>query len=219
MNPLIKRTDHMIQTLQLIHNAGHDSAIIAGGAIRDAYHGVIESDIDIFIMHPSVFPQGSAKPDCMPAQQFSHNDWKDYWSRVLRLRTTQFGPSDSASAAFSVYAADTDLEHMPSQEILAVWNVFRGLNMYQIIFLNMDPVAYVNDKFDFGLCKAYCDGHKVHFTRDFMHDSHNRKISMVGKDLTTAQVKYALDHHWPRIQEKYPGYSLHVPEHYIQPIV
>ena len=217
----IKPTDHMIQTLKLIQGARHTSAIIAGGAIRDNYHDVMISDVDVFIQHPSFVQTGEARADCMPQRPFQHAEWNDYWAEVLQLRsdnerlivsdrvTWHYSTYEEPPTKRNPYVEDDDFSKTP--DVLAVWNIMRGFNPYQIIFTTMDPVQYVNDKFDFGLCKAYCDGYKVHLSQDFMTDTRNKTITFVGNGLTNQQTQYALSHHLPRIQEKYPGYQLIVP--------
>lgn len=219
MGTKIKPTDHMIQTLRMIQSAGHTSAIIAGGAIRDTVMDVMVNDVDIFIQSPSHIPSDQPRPDCLPAHPFKHEEWLTYWARVLKLDTkTRSVVGDRISWHYSAYTPPADhstetFKHSPS--ILSVWNVFRGFNMYQLIFTTSNPVEYVEEKFDFGICKAYCDGTRVRLTRDFVTDSRNRTITLVGKELTARQVEYAVSSHFPRIQEKYPGYKLIIPAEYI----
>jgi len=210
----IKPTDHMIQTLKLIQNAGHTTAIIAGGAIRDTYHDTLVSDIDIYIQHPSCIMSDEVKADCTPIQPFQHHEWYDYWSKITKLRSPQARSfnNDQVRWSYSQYEAPNDTNR--NNEILAVWDIFKGFNMYQIIFTSVNPIDYVNRRFDFGLCKAYCDGSRVHFTSDFMSDSMNKTITLVGEDLSDQQVQYALSDHLPKIHEKYPGYRLIVPDEY-----
>lgn len=207
----------MIQTLQLIQNAGHHTAIVAGGAIRDMYHDVLISDIDIFIQHPGHMKSSVPVKKYLPKRPFDHPEWTAYWADVLRLRDINDPfDGDDIEWYYSSYEPPSafDDEDDFTAEIISVWNVYRGLNAYQIVFTTIDPISYVNDHFDFGLCKAYCDGKRLHFTEDFMRDSRNKTITLVGKNMPEQRVKYAMLSHYPRIREKYPGHRLVVPDHY-----
>lgn len=208
----------MVHTLHQIQAAGHTTAIIAGGAIRDTYHDQMVTDVDIFIQHPSTLPAGSLRASGMPPQQFKHADWEDYWADVMRLRTSPSSRSyvrDSVRWHHSSYDGDS-VEDNLMPELLSVWNVFKGLNMYQVIFTTVNPVEYVNDRFDFGLCKAYCDGKRTHLTDDFLRDSRNKTITMVGKEMSSNRVAYAISEHLPRIKEKYPGFQSVIPCWYVE---
>jgi hypothetical protein len=202
----------MILTLNLLHASGHPSAVIAGGAIRDMYHERMVSDVDIYIHHPAYIgkPATSEIPLHHP---MNSSMWLDYWSDVLKLRPSATRSQilrDNVKMHFSQY--DDPGKPDEEQDIVAVWNVFKGFNLYQIIFTAIEPIEYINNQFDFGICKAYCDGSKVHYTGDFMRDSRNKTITFVGKGMSVARIKRCMTEHLPRIQEKYPGYNVVIPE-------
>lgn len=202
MVPNLIPHDYMRSALHLMHKSGHDSAIIAGGAIRDMFHGVEISDVDIFVQYKTL-------PDT-PKRSFNHDEWNEYWRDVFQLGSKFFS---TVQWVYSPYTHPDDEDHVPEgHHVSAVWDVISEGISYQIIMLNIDPVTYVEQQFDFGICRAYFDGSRVRYSREFVRDSRNRTITLVCDTLTDAQVRYAITNHLSKILAKYPGYRLEIPE-------
>jgi hypothetical protein len=198
----ISQSEDMIRVLSLLHQAGHTTAIIAGGAIRDRFHGVEVSDIDVYIQ----YTPNTLSP--FPRQKYSGPEWLTYWTSVLKLQTTGYRAlADAVDYYYSTYA---DEEDSNANRVVAVWNVWKNYIKYQIILTSLSPIDYVERHFDFGICKAYCDGTKVRLTRDFITDSQKKSITLVGKNLSRTQCIYAVEDHLPRIQAKYPNHQFKV---------
>ena len=202
MVPNLKPHAHMRRILHLLHDAGYESAMIAGGAIRDMYHEVPMSDVDIFVQYQVT--------EADPRRPFGATEWESHWANLFVEDTDMADVSWSYSRYEKPADTLSEEQHKDDDGIVAVWNVNTDEGHYQVIFTNMDPIEYVNRKFDFGICKAYFDGKKLHYSRDFMRDSRNRTITLVGEGLTHHQIRYACEQHLPRIQKKYPGYKFQV---------
>jgi len=168
---------------------GFPSAIIAGGAIRDAFHGVPIRDVDIFVCHP-------AFSDDYPTMSQHEKDNMIFKERDME-EMFDLGEHDYAETKNSEYPGP----------ISSIWNVYKDEVQYQLIILKMDPIEYVNNYFNIGLCKAYCDGTKIRYTSQFLDDMSNETLTVCG-DLSEGEYHYCMKYYVPRIQEKYPHFSI-----------
>jgi hypothetical protein len=189
----------MRSALYMMHQSGHDTAIIAGGAIRDMFHDVTISDVDIFVQY---------KNKNVPRAPFGHPSWIEHWTKVFQLQDKLFSTVQSVYSPYS----DPEGPNGGGRQVMAVWDIFSEGIEYQVIMLNVDPIKYVDQQFDFGICRAYFDGSRVRYSREFVRDSRNKTITLVCDNLSPAQVQYATTHHLAKIQAKYPGYRLEIPE-------
>ena len=181
----------MIRLLHKIHGDGW-TAIIAGGAFRDAFHEKPITHIDFFLKENS-----SIRKTIAP--EYRALDWMTYWFSI-------FNCEDKNDDVIFLGAGGT-LSSINSH-LSAVWQVVKGGKRFNVIIIDKDPVMYVNQNFDFGICRAYCDGNKMSFTNEFIEDSMNRTITLYKEHLTGEQIKYALEEHVESIQKKYPGWRL-----------
>lgn len=176
-------------------------AVLAGGAIRDDYMGRTDeiADYDIFI-------------HCMAYER----------EQIEEVIEKVFPRNDLIEQLF-----DTDYQTMEEQlnekgdvkpgshaQINDVWEVDEELLTYQLIFTRELPRVHVNKYFDIGFCKAYCDGVKIRYTDDFLHDVHNKTLTIVGDDMTEEQVDYAINHHASKIIRRYDDFRVVVPDRY-----
>ncbi len=168
------------------------NAIIAGGAVRDTYHDRMISDVDIFAEENSNF---LSKID----SNYASTKWTEYWKQLFNFNEEK---NDSIK-----FFGDGYVFNILDNKICAVWEIRKGLKRYQIIVVNKDPRAYVSENFDYGICRAYCDGTKMHFTNEFLQDSLNKTITLYPENLTDKQIEYALDHHIKKIRAKYAGWT------------
>lgn len=89
-----------------------------------------------------------------------------------------------------------------------------GLDV-QLIVLKCDPVTYVSECFDYGICKAWYDGRYTKFHSDFITDVNNKTITRVISDEKMAQMYSNMGwatarmiEHGERIKRKYPNFEL-----------
>lgn len=165
------------------------SAVIAGGAIRDIYHGKPIHDIDIYVNESNVNPYS-----------------QDTWKTEFDLRTTAISENYIRKVGSEDYSG--------KNHIGAVWEMQKHNKLYNIIVVDIDPIEYVTKWFDIGLCKAYCDGTKIRFTADFMHDSRSKKLTIVSKNMDETEFWNMMCKHATKLRRKYPQHSLVVPPMY-----
>jgi len=171
-------------------------AIIAGGAIRDQYHGKEINDIDIYV------PESAG------------GVYKEkYWKEVFDLAIGQLFSSDDIEMLGEV---DDDGAYTEKNHITGVWEISKSSTKYNIIITAIDPTEYVERYFDVGLCKAYCDGKKLHFTADFMHDTQFKRLTLVAEDIDQEEFDKMMDNHIKKLKLKYPTHTLVIPPKYEQ---
>jgi len=172
------------------------TAIIAGGWLRDLYHNIPFSDVDVYVTE-------------IDAVKTKHSIYdKEFWVEQFQLRTDGFMSYDS------IHRPGEGNGYEGKSHINTVWEIRKGFTNYNIIILDMNPTDYVNQYFDIGLCKAYCDGSRIRLTADFMHDSQYKRLTLVSKEIEEDEFLHVMSHHVPKIRNKYPGYTLIVPEMY-----
>lgn len=192
MKRRISKSSDMVRQLIKLRADGWE-AIIAGGAIRDTFHDKEITDVDIFV-------QGNDTKRKMVDASYKSEAWMKYWFKTFKCSLDK---NDDV-----VYLGGSYTFNILQQNIQAVWQILTAGKKYQIILLNKDPITYVKENFDFGICKAYCDGQKIHFTNEFMHDTLHHTITLYRENLTDEQIDYALGDHIARIQKKFPGWTL-----------
>lgn len=172
------------------------SAIIAGGAIRDQYHGKEINDIDIYV------------PDT------ASNVYKEkYWKDVFAL---DMGAPFCDDDIEMLGESDEDGNYTEKNHITGVWEITKITTKYNVIITAIDPTEYVERYFDVGLCKAYCDGKKLHFTADFMHDTKFKRLTLVAEDIGQEEFDRMMDNHIDKLKRKYPTHTLVIPPKYEQ---
>jgi len=189
----------IIQTLRLIQQHGFRSAVIAGGAIRDTYFNQLPRDVDIFVYDPGL----SGEEIMYPYTGTVDSNFLTQCFRLDRTSNPRRASSDRVTRASNSICSYGSLHGVTS-----VWDVMKDCVPYQFITLSAPPIDWVNQSFDFGLCKAYYDGEKIRFTSDFMFDMQHKQLTIVGKTLTLGQMVHAIDVHAPRIQTRYPAYTV-----------
>ena len=202
---LTKITTDNVWVLEQLHRIGYTSAVIAGGAVRDAYFHKIIHDIDIFYqINPS-------NPEDL------HNRTKVV--KLLELDTVDTTPADEAGMVFTFfdYADDfivlfdgkrrTKKSYYSSPHIKSVVEVGKDESIYQLIGLSCDPLTYINQYFDVDLCRCYCDGQRMRYTQAFLNDAGQQTITISG-DLTVGEYRYSLKNHIPRLRRYYPNFRV-----------
>lgn len=192
MKHRISKSSDMVRQLTKLRNDGWE-AIIAGGAIRDTFHDKEITDVDIFVQINEVVRKRLNA-------SYKSKAWLEYWFKAFGCNLDKNDDVTYLGGSYTFKVLDTNIQ--------AVWQILTAGKKYQIILLNKDPITYVKENFDFGICRAYCDGRKLHFTNEFMHDTLNHTITLYRENLTDEQINYALGDHVARIQKKFPGWTL-----------
>ena len=184
--------DKYIDPLKLIKSAGFTSAIIAGGAFRDLYHGIEPKDVDIFVWDPISSDESPAFPIAEKYVVNNYNNCVHAWTNILQL-----GDEDTVTLIFGSY-------YSPYHKNTAVWDIWKnGLNI-QVIFTKIPPIEHMHLNFDIGLCKCYHDGQNIHYTDDFLTDANNKTLTIVAQDMTECEYSTTTTVHIPALQKKYP---------------
>jgi len=203
MLPAIHKYDDLIKPLAYLQKAGFESAIIAGGCFRDIYHGWMPRDIDIFVWDPTF------SNETTPFKELSDNRkgnpghvWRtgtnvdSIWVDLFRL-----DDFDVIEQKFGEYDEN-------GGKITAVWDIYKSSIPFQVIMTKIPPLEHMEQNFNIGLCKVYCDGTKVRFTGDFMRDAHNKTLTICAKNMTQQEYNFTQDIHIPRLKDKFPNHKV-----------
>jgi len=190
----LKKLDHGFLILKQIKKYVPD-VILAGGAIRDAYHNKEIKDYDFFI----------SSEGC---EEDIYDE--EFWVELLDLNLDGILCDSIFNASDSDDASCTHRNHID-----LVWEIEKhDGTVYNIIILDMNPEKFVNQYFDIGLCKAYSNGKKLRLTSDFTYDSRYHELTIVQQDMTQEEFYRMMDNHVHRLKLKYPGWKLVVPDRF-----
>ncbi len=201
----ISINDPAVHVLKVIQR-NHPTAIIAGGAPRDLFLELPIKDFDIFVPHDRKSASSSYWGDLFGLEQTQYNGWADIQAMAF------FGHDNVIMRSSEDPEADSGYKH--KQKIQFIWDLIINRVIYQIIVIDSTPPKqYVEDYFDFGICKAWCDGKQFHFSAPFMHDVQHMRLTLNQKTMTMAEMRYCMDHRKPRLLTKLPGYTFKVAPH------
>jgi hypothetical protein len=172
-------------------------AIIAGGYHRDLYHDKRVSDVDIFI---SNFPN---EDENLAMDIFDDS----FWIEQFNLNIGSFLSMDNIRA---LGKGDEDYDGIPW--VSGVYEICKNERKYNVIIVDAYPIEYVEKHFDFDLCKVYCDGQKVTFTKEFITDSQNKTITYSTTKATQSLFDRSMEFRYPKIKKKYPEFELQIVE-------
>lgn len=179
------------RTLRKIRDTIGCSAIIAGGYYRDLYNGIAFSDVDIYL-------------------RGDDGDFNDaYWTNFFNLQTSNFLSKDSIQ---TLSETNGEYDVANNARIIAVFGMVMNEVRYNLIVVDCDPIEYVHNRFDFGICKVYCDGTKITFTEEFMADVLNKTLTFSDHEFSKSNFNHAMHVHYVKLKEKYPDYTLVVPK-------
>lgn len=201
MIPNIYTYDDIVRVLKALHRYGFKSALIAGGAVRDLYFEILPTDIDIYVWDPA------HSKEVIPG--LKSTDWNDFWTKVFNLNV-KGSPGRSPYIRDRIEFHRDNSAYASGTAITGVWDMMKNMIPFQIIMTKVKPEVYVNEYFDIGLCKAYCDGTKFRYTPCFMRDMRHKTLTIVGQHMTLGQMKHTVHNHLPRMTHKFPGYQLRV---------
>jgi hypothetical protein len=195
---MLHKYDEIVKPLQWLQAAGFKTAIIAGGCLRDLYHQRYPRDVDIFLWDPELsnettpFAELVANKKENPGHVWRTGHAADrIWIDLMRLED------------FDVIEQKFDDYHEQKGKITAVWDIWKSDINFQLIFTKTPPLEHLNNNFNIGLCKVYCDGTKVRFTGDFMKDASNKTLTICAKNMTEQEYEFTINQHIPRLKKKY----------------
>lgn len=198
--PLTK-SHEAVRTLRRVQVRGFRSAVIAGGAIGDLFFGKRPRDYDIFVMTPYLSKEFNTnnEPTSVP----------EFWFDVVGCNR---GPesNDYVHQFNRKEDYDEDSPYFASNRVSEVYKIQKNSVEYNIVLVDTDPREYVENYFDFGICRALCDGFKNIYTSDFMKDATNKTITICEAAFTKETFDYSVKRHLPRVRAKFPYFDVKV---------
>lgn len=194
----LSRVNEPVQTLRKIQTIA-PNAIIAGGYFRDRFNEVPFNDIDIYLKQP-------VNPTSMGVHEV-HD--ANFWAEFFDLKEDSWHSMDTIS---NISNTDEEYNVSHNRNLITVFEMIKNELRYNILIIDIDPVTYVNKMFDFNICKAYCDGKKITYTKEFMSDITHKNITFSNKKTSTTNFAHAVQIHLPKLQTKYPDHALVIPE-------
>lgn len=201
-----------VEVLKRIQAIGYVDAVIAGGAVRDAYFDRTPADVDIFVSGKDIT---SAKVDfCkIPKDRASvmhllsggHTHHLDALHKMAGQSDGEYSKQREWLLSGWDYISYKDID---TESTLSQWtfnNVVR--TTYQIIVIDrISPKQYVEQYFDIGLCQCWHDGTKMMYTSNFLQDASNKTLTVCGK-MSEKELEYVRARHLPKLQKKFPGFT------------
>jgi len=200
MSNKLNKVNEPIRILRNINQNYISGSIIAGGYYRDIYHKRPFNDIDIFV-HTNNSHTKYIRSDAYTT---------DFWAEVFDLNLDSFWSGDT------IEEMEPDDTYDQLNDMDMVFELVKSEVKYNIVLVDLPPVEYVNDVFDFGICKAYCDGHKVTFTKDFISDAENKTLTFTNKSVSEDSFCYSMNNHLKKLMTKFPNHQVYIPEKYMQ---
>ncbi len=199
----------------------YKSAIIAGGAVRDDYMGRPITDYDIFLWDPRRSSEFNTIHNLNPSNPQLDFDPASFemeqTSWFMALLETDVVEQIYKEGGYNapVAPADADTPSAPgiAAQLTSIWQAEKNFETYQLIYTHINPIQHVERFFDIGLCKAYCDGEKIRYTPHFFKDVQDKTFTIVAESMNQDQFDYAINHHIPKLEQKYPGFKLAVAPH------
>lgn len=211
-------------------------AIIAGGALRDTWHDKPVSDVDIFTSENGILDKEYIES---LFKNFGNDGVSIIVKETLDRDAILSGEVDRLGEMCTSYVENLEegadsMDHEWAQSLIQsfhramieswIGKVFeiivrhkdddtgeKSETKYQIITVNKDPLVYVAEEFDFGLCKIVYDGNSVFWDNAFIHDSEN-EVMTVTMSLTKSSLWRTVSHHYRKLACKYRGWNLVISE-------
>ena len=204
----ISINDPAVRVLRQIQRERFPEAIIAGGAPRDLFLEQPIKDFDIFIKDRAGATDPQFWCNLFGLEHLVEHEWMDIQTMAfMSFRNILMNAKDKAPANVNTSGYEV------KQHLRQVFDMIIHDVIFQVIVVDIDPKEYVEDWFDFGLCKAWCDGTRFHYTGPFMEDVRNRTLTVVQKKMSRPEMEFCLKVRKPRLLAKYPGYTFKVAPH------
>lgn len=195
----------------------YPGAIIAGGALRDTIVENPVKDVDVFIQ--DLDPDFVLDPDELQkiadlfGIKYLGTDDKPIAKDHIKLvhdvkaiKAEAFVEQVKVDANYITAAPNSNRAHVESFINYIVDIQYNGMK-YQLIFIEMEPVSYVYNDFDFGICKVYFDGVKMVVTEEFWYDLEHKQLTISGK-FSAGQLLHTLYVHRSNLIKKFPGWKV-----------
>jgi hypothetical protein len=195
----IARIKDPIRTLRKIQTVLPDT-IIAGGYHRDIFNNIPYSDVDIYVPTPDAASVVNNSSFCVHYT----NDWEE----LLELKH-DFRSMDRIQELTGENRA-SGVDGTPTLEM--VFGMIKNEINYNLIIVNTLPIDFVMQTFDFNICKTYCDGEKVTFTKEFMSDVEQKRLTLTDNKLNLKEFTSAMNVHLPKLKYKYPQHKVVIPD-------
>lgn len=189
LNKHISIHEEVKRVISNLHLRGYDTAVVAGGYLRDLYFGIPFSDIDVFIHDKH---ENMDEDDII--NLFELKDVLDENGDIVE----RLGDSDPNGSCFGRH-----------NHLISVFNIWKNQLPFQAVLLNKPPQEYINNYFDTGINMCFYDGKRIRYTPEFMHDVDNKIITVRG-----IQEPYELHKcvtlHVPRLLKKFPKFDVRI---------
>jgi hypothetical protein len=187
-------------------------AIIAGGALRDTIIDNVVKDVDIFISDRDVKIEDIAalfnlkvifdleeidnqNVDCI---KLSHD------IKLLKMMAAaKFPVSDKRHVNVESLGNKSLLESFITQ----IFDIKYKGTIYQLIFVEQDPIKMVYNDFDFGICKVWYNGEDFVISDEFWYDLENKQLTISGK-FSMGQMIHTLFVHRNHLVKKFPNWKV-----------
>jgi hypothetical protein len=194
----------VLQKIQTVY----PSAIIAGGALRDLYHGKPVKDVDIFI---SV---NEWDDEVIESGRDEFDNFEDFLSEQAQVYKEQvkitkaLGLKDLIKIKFaSLYGRDGNLP----RDVMAVYRYRFNDLPYEIIFVKQEevyknPVQNTISWFDLSICQIGYDGVNIYSTNAYLETTRTKVIRIMNVNRKDRQAN-----RMDRMLSKYPEYTAEQP--------
>ena len=153
------------------------SAVIAGGALRDLWHGKPIKDVDVFIPVRAE----DVDLDAIKRKVIAIHPYAEL------IQTSLYGQrGNSAQPGF--------------RNIFAIWRMTIDGTIYELIFIE-DMGEQLHEVFDISICQIMFDGELLHVSREFDRSIQDGVIRVCNTNRADRQVKRLR-----RVMDRYPEY-------------
>lgn len=153
------------------------SAVIAGGALRDLWHGKPIKDVDIFIPVKAE----DVDLDAIERKVLAIHPYAEL------VQTSLYGQcGNAATPGF--------------RNIFAIWRLTVDGTIYELIFIE-DVGEILHEVFDISICQIAFDGELLHVGKEFQRSVDDGVIRVCNTNRADRQVKRLR-----RVMDKYPEY-------------
>lgn len=195
--------------LNFIKQKINDNAVIAGGAMRDLYFGKLPTDYDVFIP--------------VPKQTFdrltANNIKTELLTSVSQLTLTEevFAKSlmeqpINEKCNYNNGYCSTSTSSNPKNLKFKVFNGWFGLVPFQLIYITTTVQYHINNDFIVNFSKAYYDGHRVRYTKQFLSDALNKTITVSRPFAHEKEAMHVTEYYLPKIKAKFPDFTVQMSE-------
>lgn len=157
------------------------NAAIAGGCLRDLYHGVEIKDIDVFIPNAD-------NPKIHSLLEEYKKDHSHTITRSIRAKTD-----------YKEWVASTEVETVFTMKI--------GSLSIDVIGVTSNPDQII-ERFDFGICQIQYDGYDVRYSPEFKMDCWNKTFTLIRCDKEDDWVRSMK--RFEKFKQKYPKHTLDI---------